>query len=111
MANFMSESGVMEFFIFGSSRNNGGPTYILEKLATLTGYQSMPPLFALGFHYSKWEDISTQFLIDKIEKFNENQLPLDVLWLDIEHTRERRYFTFNKNFNDIERLDKKATDD
>jgi len=42
----------MEFFIFGNSIYNGGPRYIMKKLATLTGYQAMPQYYSLGFHYS-----------------------------------------------------------
>eukprot|EP00347_Sterkiella_histriomuscorum_P019095 403342966 len=107
--NFLSESGVMEFFIFGSSVQNGGPQYIMQKLAILTGFQSLPPYFSIGFHYSKWEKISTDSLINKIDLFEQYQMPVDVLWLDIEHADEKRYFTFDmNNFQDINRLDEKV---
>jgi alpha 1,3-glucosidase len=33
--------------------------------------------------------------------FESNEIPLDVLWLDIEHTDEKKYFTWHsKKFED-----------
>jgi len=80
----------------------------MKKLAILTGYQAMPPYFSLGYHYSKWEKISTDSIIDKIDSFIYHNIPVDVLWLDIDHTDDRRYFTFNNDFSDIDRLTSKA---
>jgi alpha-glucosidase (family GH31 glycosyl hydrolase) len=52
----------MEFFLFGTSVNNGGPKLISKMLADITGYAPLPPYFSLGFHYSKWESLSTDRL-------------------------------------------------
>lgn len=56
LVNFISESAVMEFFMIAS--NN--PKLNLKRLATVTGFQALPPLFSLGFHYSKWEKTSAK---------------------------------------------------
>jgi alpha 1,3-glucosidase len=63
MTNFMSEGGVLEFFMIGAST----PKRIHKRLATITGFQALPPLFSLGFHYSRWEDTSAQ----KVRQYNE----------------------------------------
>lgn len=55
MMNFMSVSGQIDFFLFGSSRS---PKQMLKKLADLTGYAPLPPLYSLGFHFSKWTPLS-----------------------------------------------------
>lgn len=52
--NFISESGVLELFLFASAVKDS-PKRVARKLATISGYQSMPPFYALGFHYSKWD--------------------------------------------------------
>lgn len=57
---WLSESGAMEFFIFGSSNSYGnGPKNIMSKLTLITGYLPLPPYFSFGFHYSKWEHIDS----------------------------------------------------
>ncbi|CDW89550.1 neutral alpha-glucosidase ab [Stylonychia lemnae] len=104
LITYLSESGSMEFFIFGNSNKNGGPKYIMQKLATITGYQAMPPYYSLGFHFSKWETISTKSLIAQLETFDKFELPVDVQWLDIEYTRDRKYFELDAHFSDIQEL-------
>ena len=81
-----SESGMMEFFIFGvANKENRGPKDLSSKLATLTGYLPMQPYHAFGFHYSKWEMIDTEYLISLLELFNKMEMPVDNIWLDIDY--------------------------
>jgi alpha-glucosidase (family GH31 glycosyl hydrolase) len=51
-ALFSSEAGVIEFFILTSTVS---PHSISTKLAKVSGLPYLPPIYALGFHYSKWE--------------------------------------------------------
>lgn len=96
-ATFLSESGLMEFFIIGSSLKNGGPKRVMNKLATITGFAPLPPMWSLGYHYSKWEPISTERLNDLMDDFEQNEFPYDVLWLDIEYTKSKDYFRFDED--------------
>ena len=48
----------------------------------------MPPAWALGFHFSKWDKVSAQTIIDRNDDFSENKFQVDVLWLDIEHAQD-----------------------
>jgi len=86
ITTWVSESGKMEVFLFGSSLINGGPKYISKVLADITGYAPLPPYYSLGFHYSKWETLSTSRLIELFEEFEKNDLPVDLFWLDIDYT-------------------------
>jgi mannosyl-oligosaccharide alpha-1,3-glucosidase len=52
LANFITESAVLEMFLFTSINPKG----ISKKLAMITGYQALPPYYSMGFHYSKWEE-------------------------------------------------------
>lgn len=52
LVNFIAESGSLEMYMFGSKRR---PKELSRKMAKVTGYQAMPPMYAVGFHYSKWE--------------------------------------------------------
>ena len=91
LVNFISEAGVMEFFMIGSST----PKRLQKLLGTITGFAPIPPLFSLGFHYSRWEKTSARKVVDYNERFEENGFPLDVLWLDLGHTYDNMYFTWN----------------
>jgi alpha-glucosidase (family GH31 glycosyl hydrolase) len=89
----------MEFFMIAAST----PKRIHKRLSTVAGFQALPPLFSLGFHYSRWESTSAQKILQYNEQFEESGFPLDVLWMDIGHTLENMYFTFNPIwFNDVD---------
>ena len=56
-----------------------------------------PPLFSLGYHQCRWNyrDEADVRAVDA--KFEEHNFPYDVIWLDIEHTNGKRYFTWDSN--------------
>ncbi|XP_071832175.1 neutral alpha-glucosidase AB-like isoform X2 [Apostichopus japonicus] len=91
--HWISESGIIDvFFLMGPK-----PYDIFSQYASLTGLPYMPPMFALGYHQCRWnyndeEDVKT---VD--EKFDEHDIPYDVIWLDIEHTNGKRYMTWDKH--------------
>ena len=60
----------------------------------LTGVSQMPPKYTLGYHQCRWNYMSQQESNEVIDKLDENEIPFDVLWLDIEHTDEKKYFTY-----------------
>ena len=46
-----------------------------------------------------------------VTKFEELKIPFDCIWLDIDHTDDKKYFTWNpKNFNKIKNVLKKLND-
>jgi len=103
LVNFITEGGQLEFFLFGAKT----PKRNQKLLAKLTGFAPIPPLFSLGFHYSKWESTTARKVMTYNDKFEENGFPLDVLWLDIGHTNDGQYFTFDPlhfNVSDLENL-------
>ncbi|MEE6519075.1 hypothetical protein FKM82_030542, partial [Ascaphus truei] len=60
------------------------------------GTQSLPPQFSLGYHQCRWnyEDEADVEAVDS--GFDEHRIPYDVIWLDIEHTEGKRYFTWDR---------------
>lgn len=76
-ANFVSESGTLEFFTFATT---GSPKKLSKLLADISGYAPLPPIFSLGFHFSKWDATSARILMGRNEMFNSNQYQVDVLW-------------------------------
>uniref|UniRef100_A0A8C4ESP1 Glucosidase II alpha subunit b n=1 Tax=Dicentrarchus labrax TaxID=13489 RepID=A0A8C4ESP1_DICLA len=88
---WISESGIIDVFIMLGPT----PKDIFSQYASLTGTQSFPPLSALAYHQCRWnyndqEDVQT---VDA--GFDEHDIPYDFIWLDIEHTDGKRYFTWD----------------
>ena len=91
--HWMSESGIIDlFFLPGPD-----PRTIYEQYARLTGRVELPPMFSLGYHQCRWNYRDEADVYQVHDKFEELDYPYDVLWLDIEHTDGKRYFTWDKN--------------
>jgi Glycosyl hydrolases family 31/Galactose mutarotase-like len=90
---WMSESGIIDlFFLTGPT-----PQTMYQQYRKLTGATPLPPMFSLGYHQCRW-NYKNQADVDQVhEHFEMYDYPYDVLWLDIEHTDGKRYFTWDKN--------------
>ncbi|KAM9510767.1 neutral alpha-glucosidase AB isoform 1-T1 [Guaruba guarouba] len=88
---WMSESGVIDVFLLLGP----APAAVMGQYAALTGTQALPPLFALGYHQSRWNYNDEEDVAAVERGFEEHAVPCDVLWLDIEHADGKRYFTWD----------------
>ncbi|KAJ3083849.1 hypothetical protein HK102_000853, partial [Quaeritorhiza haematococci] len=93
--HWMAESGIVDlFFLLGPTQQD-----VLNQLTTLTGRPAMPQSFALGYHQCRWNYKDEKDVSEVDAGFDHHGIPYDVLWLDIEHTAGKRYFTWDpKNF-------------
>lgn len=58
----------------------------------------MPNIFALGYHQCRWNYFTEEEVINDVLKgFNEHDIPLDSIWLDIDHTNGKRYTTWKED--------------
>ena len=91
-AHFISESGIIDVFFFIGPK----PSDVFFQYASLTGFGALPQFFAIGYHQCRWnyKDEADVALVDG--GFDENDIPYDVLWLDIEHTDGKKYFTWDQ---------------
>ncbi|XP_062295812.1 neutral alpha-glucosidase C [Scomber scombrus] len=89
--HWLSESGVIDCLVLlGPS-----PQKLFTQYAQLTGYQALPPLFALGYHQCRW-NYNDEADVKAVDAgFDRHNIPYDVIWLDIEHTDGKRYFTWD----------------
>ncbi|XP_058397317.1 neutral alpha-glucosidase C isoform X4 [Diceros bicornis minor] len=90
--HWMSESGIIDVFLLTGPT----PSDVFKQYARLTGTQAMPPLFSLGYHQCRWNYEDEQDVKAVDAGFDEHDIPYDVMWLDIEHTDGKRYFTWDK---------------
>jgi alpha 1,3-glucosidase len=92
-SHWISESGEVDFFMFGGS----APGEIMKQFTAIVGRQQLPPLFALGYHQCRWNYRDERDVAQVEGKFEELDFPMDVIWLDIDHTDGMRYFTWDKS--------------
>ncbi|XP_030462520.2 probable glucan 1,3-alpha-glucosidase [Syzygium oleosum] len=89
---WMSEAGIVDAFFFIGP----GPKDVVKRYVSVTGMPAMPQLFATAYHQSRWNYRDEEDVENVHSKFDEHDIPCDVLWLDIDHTDGRRYFTWDK---------------
>lgn len=89
--HFISETGVLDLFLFLGPR----PKDVFRQNAHLTGVMPLPPLFAIAYHQCRWNYNDQADLLGVNSAYDEHDIPVDVLWLDIEHTDAKKYFTWD----------------
>ncbi|KAJ5318042.1 hypothetical protein PENANT_c004G08767 [Penicillium antarcticum] len=89
--HWISESGRLDLFVFlGPS-----PKEISKTYGELTGYTQLPQQFAIGYHQCRWNYVTDEDVKEVNAKFDKYQIPYDVIWLDLEYTDDRKYFTWD----------------
>ena len=80
-----------------SSFSSSPASAVAAAHARATGTTALPQLFSLGYHQCRWNyrDEADARAVDA--GFDAHAMPYDVLWLDIEHTDGKRYFTWDKD--------------
>ncbi|PAA66271.1 hypothetical protein BOX15_Mlig006154g1 [Macrostomum lignano] len=91
--HWMSESGVIDLFLLLSDT----PLGAFRQYASLTGTTPLPPIFSIAYHQCRWNYNDETDVLEVDRNFDENDIPYDVIWLDIEHTDGKRYFTWDSN--------------
>ncbi|KAF4657026.1 hypothetical protein FOL47_008636 [Perkinsus chesapeaki] len=88
---FLSESGVIDLFLFPQRT----PIAAMKSYHDVVGYAPLPPYFSLGFHRSHYSYESQEDILGIVDNYTKYNIPVDVYWLDIEHTNGKQYFTWN----------------
>lgn len=89
--HWFSESGLLDVFVLlGPS-----PLAINRDYAALTGTPQLPAQFAIAHHQCRWNYVTDADVRDVDRKFDKHALPYDVIWLDIEYTDGKKYFTWD----------------
>ncbi|MFQ5610856.1 MAG: glycoside hydrolase family 31 protein [Anaerolineae bacterium] len=91
--SIVGEGGELRYYFFY------GPAIpaILERLTELTGRMDLPPLWALGFHQSRWSYYPAEEVYQVANEFRRRKIPCDVIHLDIHHLDAYRSFTWDRD--------------
>jgi alpha 1,3-glucosidase len=89
--HWFSESGLIDVFVFlGPTPND-----VTKAYGELTGYTQLPQEFSIAYHQCRWNYNTDEDVKDVDRKMSKHQIPYDVIWLDIEYTDDKQYFTWD----------------
>ena len=83
--------GIFDLYLFYSDTAE----LIVQKYHNLIGKPYLPPMWSLGYHQSRygWRNIAK--VKEVVGKFEENDIPLDVIWSDIDYMKDLVDFTID----------------
>jgi alpha 1,3-glucosidase len=90
--HWIAESGILDVFLLP------GPTAadVFAQYARLTGTPALPPHWSLGYHQCRWNYVSSDDVREVQRRFDEEDMPVDVFWLDIEYAPNHKYFIWDQ---------------
>ncbi len=93
VTSFWAQGGEMNYyFIYGPKMSD-----VVSNYTDLTGRpQTIPPLWALGYHQCKWSYYPESKVKSVANKFRELKIPCDAIYLDIDYMEGFRCFTWSK---------------
>ncbi len=99
-AEVLLEDGALRYYFIP-----GFPEQTLKRYTELTGRAALPPRWALGYHQSRWGYKTEQDIRSIVSRFENHQLPISAIHLDIDYMDGFRVFTINKQgFPDLKKL-------
>ncbi|WP_291871229.1 glycoside hydrolase family 31 protein [Maribacter sp.] len=99
--SFWADGGEMNYYFFY------GPDMekVVRGYTDLTGAPELPPMWALGYHQSKWSYFPESNVKEIAKKFRDLRIPCDAIYLDIDYMDGFRCFTWDKTkFPDPKRM-------
>ena len=87
-----ADGGPIDYYVIA------GPTVadVVRRYTDLTGKAPLPPRWALGFQQSRYSYMSADEVRQVAGRLRSEQIPADVIWLDIDFQDRNRPFTINK---------------
>ncbi|HKF49791.1 MAG TPA: TIM-barrel domain-containing protein [Terracidiphilus sp.] len=87
--SFGSENGPLDYYILYGPE----PKAVVETWAWLTGPTPLPPLWSLGYQQSRYSYFPEAEVRRIASRLRSEQIPADVIWLDIDYQYKNRPFT------------------
>jgi len=89
-SHIMSEAGIIDVFVFIGEK----PSDITDQFTQLTGRPTLPLLSSIGYHQCRWNYNDELDVLNVQENMDREDIPFDFIWLDLEYTDDKKYFTW-----------------
>lgn len=66
------------------------PKDVFAQYTKLTGVLPLPQTYTLGYHQSRWNYDNQSDVLNVAAGFDQHDIPLDTMWLDIEYTDQKK---------------------
>ena len=86
--------GIIDLIFFIGDKN---PEGVIKAYHNYLGNFTMMPFWSMGFHQSKWGYDRHDKMEEVVVKYDENNIPLDVIWSDIDYMIDKEIFTIDEN--------------
>lgn len=84
---------------------------IIKSYLQLTGTPYIPPKWAFGFQQSRWSYPDEKAITNIVQKFKDDNIPLDAVYVDIDYMDNYKVFTIDKSkFCDFKAFSQKMLD-
>ncbi|MDI3298734.1 MAG: glycoside hydrolase family 31 protein [Bacillota bacterium] len=87
-----ARAGELELYLIAGPE----PAEVLERYTELTGRPPLPPLWALGYHQSRYSYYPEQTVRELAAEFRRRGIPCDAIHLDIHYMDGYRLFTWDR---------------
>lgn len=77
------------------------PYDITKQFRKMIGRSYIAPKFAFGFGQSRWGYKTPEDFVAVAEKYRENHIPIDMVYMDIDYMDNYKDFTVNEEFRDF----------
>ena len=101
---FKADGGDLDYyFIYGEN-----VAEVVENYGKLTGTVKLPRRDFLGYQQCRWSYMDTEEVLDIAKKLRRNDVPADVIYLDIDYMQGYKVFTVDsKRFEEFKNMTKK----
>lgn len=89
---FGADGGVMDYYFICGENALG----TVQMYTRLTGLAPMPPLWALGYHQSKWSYYPEENVNEVARELRTRRIPCDAIHLDIHHMKRYQSLTWDR---------------
>eukprot|EP00331_Platyophrya_macrostoma_P015552 CAMPEP_0176461894 /NCGR_PEP_ID=MMETSP0127-20121128/34928_1 /TAXON_ID=938130 /ORGANISM="Platyophrya macrostoma, Strain WH" /LENGTH=876 /DNA_ID=CAMNT_0017853677 /DNA_START=14 /DNA_END=2644 /DNA_ORIENTATION=- len=93
---FKTIGGIIEFKYFFGDKN---PESAIKQYHRYLNGVALTPFWAHGWHQSRWGYRNLSQLQTVVQKYHENNLPIDTIWSDIDYMSNYQDFTVSSDFD------------
>jgi alpha-glucosidase (family GH31 glycosyl hydrolase) len=93
--------GMIDFrFILGTNSAEEA----IERFHLFLGRAAVPPFWSLGFHQCRWGYENISYLENVTSSYEQNNIPLDTIWSDIDYMVDYEDFTIDESRFNLTRM-------